>query len=165
MDHEIRAPDVAYSRVWTDDRNASGIPGITLGKSGIATHGTCSPYDMRNVLVAGGPRFKSGLVSDLPSGNVDLAPTICTLLGLAIGEEMDGRVLQEGLEGGPDPGEVHRAVYRPTVVSGGRSAHLEILEVDGTRYLEKGWMETEPYPSRRNSERASTSRSISSNRL
>ena len=47
-----------------------------------ATHGSASPYDMRNSLFAWGPRFKRGLRSDVPAGVVDVAPTVRHLLGL-----------------------------------------------------------------------------------
>jgi len=55
------------------------------------------------VMFAWGPGFKQGITLDVPSGNIDVAPTILNLLGLPGGDAMDGRVLAEALAGGPDP--------------------------------------------------------------
>ena len=40
-------------------------------------------------------------VSDVPTGNVDIAPTLLHLLGLAPAPTMTGRVIAEGLHDGP----------------------------------------------------------------
>jgi arylsulfatase A-like enzyme len=56
-----------------------------------------SRFDMNNTLVAHGPDFKRGLINDMPSGNVDVAPTILWLLGVKAPSTMDGRVLHEAL--------------------------------------------------------------------
>ena len=39
-------------------------------------HGSFSPLDVHNTLIAFGPDFREGLKDPLPSGNVDVAPTI-----------------------------------------------------------------------------------------
>ncbi|MCZ6633668.1 MAG: alkaline phosphatase family protein [bacterium] len=146
LSHEIRSPDIVYSRVWSDESNDFGIAGISFGKSGVATHGTCSPYDMRNVLIAAGPKFKAGMVSSLASGNVDLVPTLFSLCHLPVAEEVDGRVLEEAMKGGPDPEAVSQQQIRPSVSLPGDLGEyrLEIWEVEGTRYLAKGWKEAPP---------------------
>ena len=43
---------------------------------------------------------------DVPSGNIDLAPTILKLLELPAVDGMEGRALEEAMAGGPDPAEV-----------------------------------------------------------
>lgn len=95
------APDIVVSLRWTEDKNAAGIPGSVASdgwytaRQGI--HTSLSPFDMRATLVAAGPDFRSAMIDQLPSGNVDLAPTILNLLGIRPPEPMDGRVLQEAL--------------------------------------------------------------------
>ncbi len=52
-------------------------------------------------MIAAGPDFKKGMISSIPSCNVDLAPTVLHLLGLPqTSPPMDGRVLHEALVAG-----------------------------------------------------------------
>lgn len=104
-DHPERAADLIASPSWTHDANEFGFPGTTTF-GGRATHGSDSPYDLRVWMVAAGPDFKQGLQTRTPTGNVDLAPTVLHLLGIAAPAEMDGRIWHELLAGGPDPAEV-----------------------------------------------------------
>lgn len=60
-------------------------------------HGSFSPRDVHNTLIAFGPDFKAGFTDRLPTGNVDVAPTVAHLLGLAL-PDADGRVLHEALK-------------------------------------------------------------------
>jgi arylsulfatase A-like enzyme len=53
---------------------------------------------MHNTLVAKGPDFQRGMVNNLPSGNIDVAPTILHILGVKPPMPMDGRVLHEALK-------------------------------------------------------------------
>ncbi len=99
--HE-RSPDILLGPVWTNKKNQYGYAGTTT-YPGVAGHGSPSPFDIHNTLIAVGPDFKSGLGSGVPSGNVDIAPTICRLLGIPVPTSMDGRVLEEAILGGPDP--------------------------------------------------------------
>lgn len=94
------APDVVVSMRWTGERNEFGAPGLLTameGKSGQGTHGSLSPFDLHNTLIAAGPDLKKGFVSELPSGNIDVAPTILSILGVTVKAPMDGRVLYEAL--------------------------------------------------------------------
>jgi arylsulfatase A-like enzyme len=103
------APDIVFSMRWSDERNEHGAPGLLTadtGSRGSGTHGSLSRYDMHNSLVASGPDFKKGLVNELPSGSIDLAPTTLWILGVAQPGRMDGRILEEALaQGGPPPGQ------------------------------------------------------------
>jgi arylsulfatase A-like enzyme len=93
-----RAPDIAVSLAWDSGLGANGFSGrsyATGGAPGQGTHGSGSPHELRCVLVAAGPSFRHGVASDLPSGNVDLAPTVLALLGLPSDVPFDGRVLAE----------------------------------------------------------------------
>ena len=65
--------------------------------AGKGTHATLSRFDMHNTLIAAGPDFKRGQTDDLPTGNVDLAPTILQILGIKVPHQMDGRILSEAV--------------------------------------------------------------------
>lgn len=99
-------PDLVVSMRWSAGTNAFGVPGLLVGESGTkgaGTHGSLSPYDMRNTLVAAGPDLRRGFVDSLPTGNADLAPTILWLLGVEPSRPMDGRVLTEAFTGATQP--------------------------------------------------------------
>lgn len=135
-----RAADILVSANWTDAANPYGYPGTSTQKDGEpAGHGTSSPYDIHNTLIAAGPDIKSGVISDVPSGNVDFAPTLCFLNGLRPPASMNGRVLKELLRGGPSPAsvKVQNRVYRTQarVAEGDYRLELSSSIVDGTDYL------------------------------
>jgi arylsulfatase A-like enzyme len=95
------APDVTMAFRWNDSKNQFGTPGMIDAdwqrEAGEGTHATLSRFDMHNTLVAAGPDFRRGQTDDLPTGNVDLAPTILHILGIKAPQEMDGRVLSEAV--------------------------------------------------------------------
>jgi predicted AlkP superfamily pyrophosphatase or phosphodiesterase len=99
--HE-RSADILFSPDWTDAKNAHGFAGMTAS-GGVANHGSSSPFDVHNVLIAAGPDLKDRTVVEAPSGNVDFAPTFLRLIGASIPRSMEGRVLEEALRGGPNP--------------------------------------------------------------
>ncbi|MBA2356788.1 MAG: alkaline phosphatase family protein [Acidobacteria bacterium] len=90
-----RSAQILYSPDWTDAANANGVRGTTAA-GGTAGHGSSSPWDIHNTLIAAGPDLRRDVVSDAPSANVDLAPTMLGLLGIAAPPSMQGRVLREG---------------------------------------------------------------------
>ena len=95
------APDVVMAFRWNDSKNQFGTPGMIDAdwqrKAGEGTHATLSRFDMHNTLIAAGPDFRRGQTDDLPTGNVDVAPTILHILGIKAPQEMDGRVLSEAM--------------------------------------------------------------------
>ncbi|WP_396624581.1 alkaline phosphatase family protein [Luteitalea sp.] len=95
-----RSAEILFSPEWTDAKNAAGMHG-TVSAGGTAGHGSASPWDIHNTLIAAGPDIKRGARIDAPSGNVDLAPTLLQALGLAVPSTMQGRVLVEALAGQP----------------------------------------------------------------
>jgi hypothetical protein len=137
LDH-VRTPDVMFSRRWSDEANDYGIPGFVFGVGGIASHGSCSPYDLHNVLIASGPSFKSGQESELASGVVDIAPTVQQLVLGKVESEMNGRVLTEGLVGKVTSAQVETDVLE--AVRGQRRQFMQISRVDQTCYIDKGWV-------------------------
>jgi predicted AlkP superfamily pyrophosphatase or phosphodiesterase len=96
--NHARSGDILVSANWSDKANAAGFKGTTT-QDGVAGHGTSSPYDIHNTLIAAGPEFREHATSGLPTGNVDLAPTLLRLLGITPPASMTGRVIEEGLRG------------------------------------------------------------------
>jgi arylsulfatase A-like enzyme len=139
-----RGPDVLFTFPWTSEPNAFGVRGTDRASvSGgarlyAADHGSMSPWNIRNTLVAWGPDFKPSVTVRIPAGNVDVAPTILALLGLDT-EGCDGRVLREALRDGPDPEQIPVVTRLHTVESARYRAALQISEVDGRRYVDKSW--------------------------
>jgi hypothetical protein len=122
--HE-RSADILFSADWTDAKNQYGFAGMTAsGSSEVANHGSSSPFDVHNVLIAAGPDLKDRTVVRAPSGNVDFAPTFLHLLGAAIPRSMEGRVLEEALRGGPNPASLKVQHSQHTVRSAGGSYSL-----------------------------------------
>ncbi|ATB31389.1 alkaline phosphatase family protein [Melittangium boletus] len=93
-----RSPDVTVSFTWDDKAEINGKPGIEYNSYPPyrGMHGSFSPVDVHNTLLAAGPDFKQGLTSTFPSGNTDVAPTVAHLLGLPL-PTAQGRVLVEAL--------------------------------------------------------------------
>lgn len=93
-------PDVVVSYAWDDRAVIQGMPGIefeSFGPGQRGMHGSFGPTDVHNTLIAAGPSFRRATTVTDPSGNVDLAPTVAHVLGLAL-PQADGRILDEALE-------------------------------------------------------------------
>jgi arylsulfatase A-like enzyme len=97
-----RAPDIIVSFSFDEDTAVGGKSGITYASSinRRGDHGSFSPTDTKISLMASGPDFKSGFRDTLPTSNVDIAPTVAHLLQLSMAG-VEGRVLEEALQGGP----------------------------------------------------------------
>jgi arylsulfatase A-like enzyme len=97
-----RAPDVVVSLAFDAEASVQGMPGTEFSSSPTnrGMHGSASPRDVHNTLIAAGPHFRRGFQDTLPSGNVDVAPTVARLLGFQL-PGAEGRVLEEALLGGP----------------------------------------------------------------
>ena len=132
-----RSADILFSPNWTAEPNEHGYPGAVM-TGGVAGHGSSSPYDVHNTLIAAGPDVKEGVEVSTPTGNVDLAPTILSLLGLEIPATMQGRVLAEALGDGPDPSSimVETRTLQAETEDGNFSVTAHVSEVDGRRYLD-----------------------------
>jgi arylsulfatase A-like enzyme len=96
-----RHPDIVFSYVFDENAMVQGVPGIEYesaqGNRGM--HGSFSPRDVHNTLIAFGPDFKAGFSDPLPSGNVDVAPTVAHILQLDL-PQAAGRPLYEALVDG-----------------------------------------------------------------
>jgi arylsulfatase A-like enzyme len=95
------APDIVVAPRWSAEKNAFGVPGMLVTDGarmpGMGMHGSLSSFDQTNTLIAAGPDILSGVRSELPSGNIDLAPTVLWLLGIRPLAPLDGRVLFEAI--------------------------------------------------------------------
>lgn len=89
-----RSGQILYSPDWTDAPNAHGAKGVAAS-GGVAGHGSSSPRDVHNTLIAAGPDLRRGVTIDVPTSNVDLAPTLLGLIGLDVPSTMQGRPLDE----------------------------------------------------------------------
>ncbi len=101
-----QGPEVVMAFRWTEEKNQFGVPGMIEGdwnrQSGKGTHATLSRFDMHNTFFATGPDFRRGQTDDLPTGNVDLAPTILSILKIQPAQPMDGRILREAMQNGSE---------------------------------------------------------------
>jgi len=120
-----RSPDLIVSFNFDETVVVNGLPGIEFesapgsgGNRGM--HGSFSPIDVHNTLYAAGPDFKAGFSDTLPTGNVDVAPTVAKILGLQLPGAV-GRSLDEALVSGPaiDQFQVTTAVVTPATKATG----------------------------------------------
>jgi arylsulfatase A-like enzyme len=115
------------------DRSGYGI--------GQGSHVSLSAFDMHNTLIAAGPDFRAGMISDLASGNVDIAPTILSLLGIQPPKPMDGRVLTEALLANQTSLPTSKSRHlEAAAVQGSIHWHqyLDLTEVNGVTYYDEG---------------------------
>ena len=143
------APDILLSFRWTDEKNINGAAGmLATDRSnygpGQGHHGSLSRFDMHNTFVAAGPDFHSGLISDIPTGNVDIAPTVLWLLGHKP-KSMDGRILSEALTIPAPPIKSNHSFVLETSITLSRGPirntwlqHLNCARVNGVDYFDEG---------------------------
>jgi hypothetical protein len=111
---EGRNPDIVVGYSFDEHAVIQGMPGSEF--EGVSAHishgmhGSFSPIDVHNTLIASGPDFAEHFTDTLPSGNVDLAPTIAKIFSLDL-PHADGRPLLEALRG---PAHVQRSAYAVT---------------------------------------------------
>ena len=135
-----RTADILVDPNWSDAKNQYGYAGTTTS-GGVAGHGSSSPFDIRIRLSAAGPDIKRATRSAVPTGNIDLAVTLCHLHGVKPAPSMRGRVLSELLRTGPAPDSiaVKRAAHRvQTDTSSGRyELEVRTVRVGDTDYIEQ----------------------------
>jgi predicted AlkP superfamily pyrophosphatase or phosphodiesterase len=144
---DSHAPDVVMAFRWNDSKNQFGAPGMIDAdwqrEAGQGTHATLSRFDMHNTLIAAGPDFRRGQTDDLPTGNVDVAPTILHILGIKAPQEMDGRVLSEAMVS-VDQVSTGREMDTKTIeakkdfAAGTWRQSMKISRVGSTTYLDEG---------------------------
>jgi hypothetical protein len=140
------APDIVFSLAWKADASTNGTAGMILCDAGYygpgqGGHTTLSPFDMHNTCIAAGPDFRRGFADELPSGNMDIAPTILWLLGATPPAKLSGRVLHEALNELESPKLTPRsneleASWRGEKFTWRQS--LRTIELDGVTYFDEG---------------------------
>ncbi|HCE03417.1 MAG TPA: alkaline phosphatase family protein [Acidobacteria bacterium] len=135
-EHE-RSAQILYSPDWTNDVGPYGFLG-TSAQGGVAGHGSSSPFDIGNTLVAVGPDLKERTRVESPTGNVDFAPTFLYLLGVEAPPSMQGRVLSEALRDDRTTAPVRVETTEVTVESDDGAYRLTavVSAVDGRTYLD-----------------------------
>jgi len=138
-----RAPDIYLTMRSTDRKNRWGIEGTTSHDApypvGGGCHGGLSSYELNNILVLGGSRFKTNEVIANPAGNIDIAPTVLHLLGMDQPTDIDGRVLQEALAGMPEA--ANTVAKHHTITAANGQTQLLVTDYGTQRYLNRAWVE------------------------
>lgn len=144
------APDVVLAMRWNATANKHDVRGMiaaTATKEPVeGTHATLSPFDVHNMLIAAGPHFRKS-VSEMPSSNLDLAPTILRLLGMEAPEPLDGRVLVEGFTGrqnSPQESVVRTREATRRTPKGMWRQYVRTSETAGSIYIDEGNGELRP---------------------
>jgi arylsulfatase A-like enzyme len=148
--NEERGPDILLTFPWTSARNSYGLAGTDLVhamratgvRSGDASsHGSMSPWTIRNTCFAWGVDFKRGVEVRVPASNVDLVPTILALKGIPAAASHNGRVLREALIGGPDEEQIAVDTWVLTTETrrGHYQAAIQVSAVGHQRYIDKSW--------------------------
>ncbi len=134
--HE-RSAQILYSADWSNDVGDYGFPG-TSAQEGVAGHGSSSPFDIQNTLVAAGPDLKAGVRIESPTGNVDFAPTFLHLLGVDVPSSMQGRVLREALrdDEGAAPLRAETTTVTVETADGSYTLTAVVSDADGRTYLD-----------------------------
>lgn len=152
-----RAPDVVMAFRWEPSKNQFGVSGMIDADwqraAGKGTHASLSRFDMHNTLIGAGPDFKRDETNDLPSGNVDLAPTILQILAIKPLQKMDGRVLSEAMTAAMPSQKPETKTIEATrnFQSGTWRQSLQISRVGSTIYLDDGngaFVANEPTPNK-----------------
>ena len=140
------SPDIVVVMRWKPGLNKFGAPVLICSDShsytpGRGTHGTLSLTDMHNIGFAAGPDFARGMIDSLPSGNIDIAPTILWILGVTPEKKMTGRVLTEALTIPGPPVESSQTHHQEATFKGDGFVwhqYLDWSSVNGVCYLDQG---------------------------
>jgi arylsulfatase A-like enzyme len=149
LNEHPRAGDIVYVMRTDEEQDAHGIVGGCYDDSSLplggGTHGGLSQHELRNVCMAYGPAFQAGKESMMPSGTIDVLPTVLHVLGYAIPASVEGRVLYEALaHSAPQPElpvATHTYSAEAATAVGVYRQHLTVTRVGATTYLERGWVE------------------------
>jgi type I phosphodiesterase/nucleotide pyrophosphatase len=132
-----RSSEILVSANWNADRNEAGYAGKTTA-TGVAGHGASSPFDVHATLIAVGPDIREHAVSDVPTSNADLAPTLLHLLGVQVPPSMTGRVIAEALRATPSAAAptVDHATETVRTADGGYVLTAHLSKAAGQTYLD-----------------------------
>jgi len=140
LDHRF-APDVVVAFRWDEYKNRFGTPGVIDADwnraAGQGTHATLSRFDVQNLFIAAGPHFAGGTEDELPTANIDIAPTTLQILGLTPTHPMDGRIVAEAMPGEKSV-KAEPEMKRFEAVSPKWLQTLETSSFGGTTYFNAG---------------------------
>jgi arylsulfatase A-like enzyme len=142
VDHP-RAADIVLVLNHDDGDNDWGRAGRSANNAPYpgGCHGGLSRYELNNFIAMAGSAFRPGAVIETPAGNIDILPTVLSVLGIAIEHQIDGRILAEALAGaGGTQGEENDFTLSSTNLSQ-RRTHLSVSEYAGARYLNRAWVQ------------------------
>ena len=115
MSSKDRGPDILLTFPWSSRKNEFGYPGTDYSSSARPTglrsghgsgHGSMSPWTIRNTMIAWGVDLKSGVKSRVPACSIDMTATILALNGVPVDDAVQGRILWEAFNAGPDPEKI-----------------------------------------------------------
>lgn len=142
------APDIIVSLRWNRRAAHDEHPLVEVFNdgyheytAGCGMHVTLSPTDLHNTCAAAGPDFRNGVEDSLPSGNVDIVPTLLWLMNVKTESPLDGRVLSEALKDNAAPlgnVELGRRESRAKLAGGTWNQYLTFIELNRDRYLDEG---------------------------
>lgn len=144
-----RAPSLLMAFNWQERENSHGVRGCgAFAKAGVSvgsgSHGSLSPYEIQNVLIASGPHFQQGITSTIPSGNIDILPTLLKILNLPTDHPFAGRILTESLRQHDPPPEasIQTQIHHRTLSHQGTNIvqKLQTIQVESTPYIDYGWI-------------------------
>jgi predicted AlkP superfamily pyrophosphatase or phosphodiesterase len=95
--HPKRSGDILVAPQWNDAKNDKGYAGTDFS-GGVAGHGGSSPYEINIALLAAGPDLRGGTMSELPTSNIDIVPTVLSIYNLPKPASADGRAVTELLK-------------------------------------------------------------------
>jgi len=116
----------------------------TTLQEGQGMHGGFGRDQTLNNMAAWGPDFKSGFVDEAPVGNMDLTPTIASILGIEMPSvgSLKGRVMREAMVGQSTAvGSGLKTMTSEATADGARTV-MEYEEMSGVRYYDRACVAT-----------------------
>jgi arylsulfatase A-like enzyme len=109
----------------------------TTLQQGQGMHGSFGSGDTFNNMIAVGPDFKSGYVDNAPVSNVDVVPTLASILGwtLPSAGTLIGRAVTEALVGGPATVPFTTDVITSATAASGTQTILNTQSIGNTTYF------------------------------
>jgi arylsulfatase A-like enzyme len=117
--------------------NAVTLCDTTL-QEGQGMHGSFSRADTLNCMIALGPDFKQRYTDPAPVSNADVAKTFAHILKLQfpVRGSLEGRILNEALQGGPENVSFETKSMKSEPASNGEVTRLNYQQVGKTKYFD-----------------------------
>ncbi len=131
-----RSPDINYTMRSSDGVNEFGYPGLCIADNGDiplggGMHGGLQKTEINNLMVIGGDRMHRETTFEVPTGIVDIMPTMLRGLDIEPPDTAMGRPLAEAyLDGGPVPAWRERTEH---AAGGGYAQEMTVGDVEGAK--------------------------------